>query len=129
MIQPPQPRDAGLGDGQKMVQSARAVQRDEAETEDAESHELVRLASPLLSRTSNAIKASKTPTRWVSPLMGSRNLLFIPSRVSLPKGNYQSIVHHQGYVRPDDRCSAPRSYNVSHMNVRGAWQSGRMRWS
>src|SRR5215212_5159365 len=66
------------------------------------------LPEALVSRTTSAIRASRTPTRWVSPLTGSRSLLFI-----------RNIVHHQGDARPDDGCSVPRSYNLRHKSVGG----------
>jgi site-specific DNA recombinase len=47
VVQPPQPRGRGRRDGQQMVKGARPVQRDEAETKDAESHELVHPAGRL----------------------------------------------------------------------------------
>jgi hypothetical protein len=108
-----------------MVKGARPVQRDEAESEDAESHELVHPAGRLRQQNYQCDRASKPPTRWVSPLTGSRNLLLIPRLMSLPAGNYTRTlcITPAIDVLPGDRIIyATGSYE-------GAWQSGRMRWS
>jgi hypothetical protein len=87
--------------------------------------DLLIVPAAFVSRTINATRASKPPTRWVRPLMGSRNRPFIPRLVSLPAGKCTRALCTIPAidVLPGDRIIYATGAHE------GAWQSGRMRWS
>src|SRR5215210_3722467 len=79
VVQPPQPRGRGRRDRQKMVKGARAVQGDEAETEDAESHKLVHPARRPHQQDYQRDQGQQNPRKMGEPAYGFPQLPLHPS--------------------------------------------------